>query len=411
MTTQPAFGPLAGIRVVDLTWMLAGPYCTMLLADLGADVIKVESPTGDPMREAGPFLADDEVRAFGGYFHSVNRNKRSLVLDLKSEQGPDTLRRLARGSDVVVENFRAGVMERLGVGYDVLKAAHPGLVYTSIRGFGDARTGRSPYVDRPAVDVTVQAMAGLMGITGPGPGQPLKAGPGIGDIFTAALAAVGTLAAVLNARATGRGQYVDLAMYDAVLSLCERIVYQYSYEGVVPEPQGNSHPIFCPFDIFPSADGFVSVDASSDHQWRDLAKGMGRPELGTDERFATMEARRVNAPLVRELVAGWTRGLTSAEVVAAVGERIPIGPVNDVTDIFADPHVAARRMLAEVEQPGAGRSVTLAGTAIKLDETPGDVRRRAPLLGEHSQEILEDAGFTCEEIDALVGSGTVTTGG
>ncbi len=409
--THRRFGPLAGIRVIDLTWMLAGPYCTMLLGDLGADIVKVESPTGDPMREAGPFLADDDLRAFGGYFHSVNRNKRSIVLDLKSDQGPATLRRLASESDVVVENFRAGVMERLGVGYDVLKAENPRLVYTSIRGFGDARTGRSPYVDRPAVDVTVQAMAGLMGITGPGPGQPLKAGPGIGDIFTAALAAVGTLAAVLNARETGRGQYVDLAMYDAVLSLCERIVYQYSYEGVVPAPQGNSHPLFCPFDIFPSADGFVSVDASTDHQWRDLTGGMGRPELGADERFATMEARRLNAPLVRELVSGWTRGLTSAEVVAAVGDRIPIGPVNDVAAIFADPHVAARRMLAEVEHPGSGRPVTLAGTAIKLDETPGDVFRRAPLLGEHSQEILEGAGFAVEEIEALAGSGTVTLGG
>jgi crotonobetainyl-CoA:carnitine CoA-transferase CaiB-like acyl-CoA transferase len=410
MSYRP-FGPLAGIRVIDLTWMLAGPYCTMLLGDLGADVVKVESPSGDPMREAGPFLADDDLRAFGGYFHSVNRNKRSLVLDLKSDQGPATLRRLARESDVVVENFRAGVMQRLGVGYDALRAENPRLVYTSIRGFGDARTARSPYVDRPAVDVTVQAMAGLMGITGPGPGRPLKAGPGVGDIFTAALAAVGTLAAVLNARETGRGQYVDLAMYDAVLSLCERIVYQYSYEGVVPEPQGNSHPIFCPFDIFPSADGFVSVDASTDHQWRDLASAMGRPELGTEERFGTMEARRLNASLVRELVSGWTRGLTSAEVVAAVGDRIPIGPVNDVAAIFADPHVAARRMLAEVEHPGSGRSVTLAGTAIKLDETPGGVRRRAPLLGEHSREILEGAGFAVEEIDALAGTGTVTLGG
>jgi crotonobetainyl-CoA:carnitine CoA-transferase CaiB-like acyl-CoA transferase len=409
--TRTPFGPLAGIRVVDLTWMLAGPYCTMLLADLGADVVKVESPRGgDPMREAGPFLPDDELRAFGGYFHSVNRNKRSLALDLKSQDGPATLRRLAGEADVVVENFRAGVMERLGVGYDALRAENPRLVYTSIRGFGDARTGRSPYVDRPAVDVTVQAMAGLMGITGPGPGQPLKAGPGVGDIFTAALAAVGTLAAVMNARETGHGQYVDLAMYDAVLSLCERIVYQYSYEGVVPGPQGNSHPIFCPFDIFPSADGFVSVDASTDRQWRDLADAMGRPELGRDERFATMEARRRNAPLVRELVSGWTRGLRSKEVVAAAGDRIPVGPVNDVAAIFADPHVAVRRMLAQVEHPGAGRPATLAGTAIRLDGTPGGVHHRAPLLGEHSRSILEEAGFRPGEIQALVGSGTVTVG-
>jgi crotonobetainyl-CoA:carnitine CoA-transferase CaiB-like acyl-CoA transferase len=409
--TDRSFGPLAGVHVVDLTWMLAGPYCTMLLADLGADVVKVEAPNGgDPMRAAGPFAAGDELRAFGGYFQSVNRNKRSLVLDLKSDDGPATLRRLAGHADVVVENFRAGVMERLGVGYDLLRDENPRLVYTSIRGFGDARTGRSPYVDRPAVDVTVQAMAGLMGITGPGPGQPLKAGPGIGDIFTAALAAVGILAAVLNARQTGRGQYVDLAMYDAVLSLCERIVYQHSYEGVVPGPQGNSHPLFCPFDIFPCADGFVSVDASSDHQWRELAGAMDRAELGGDARFATMDARRANAPLIRELVSAWTRDLTSAEVVAAVGDRVPIGPVNDVAAIFADPHAAARGMLAEVEQPGAPDPVVVAGTAIKLDETPGGVRRRAPLLGEHSHEILAEAGFTTDEIHGLLESGAVRDG-
>jgi crotonobetainyl-CoA:carnitine CoA-transferase CaiB-like acyl-CoA transferase len=405
---EGSFGPLAGVRVVDLTWMLAGPYCTMLLADLGADVVKVESPNGgDPMRDAGPFAPGDELRAFGGYFQRVNRNKRSLVLDLKSEDGPVALRRLAGDADVVVENFRAGVMERLGVGYDALRDESPRLVYASIRGFGDPRTGRSPHVDRPAVDVTVQAMAGLMGITGPGPGQPLKAGPGIGDIFTAALAAVGILAAVLNARETGRGQYVDLAMYDAVLSLCERIVYQYSYEGVVPQPQGNSHPLFCPFDIFPCADGFVSVDASSDRQWRDLARAMGRAELGGEARFATMEARRVNAPLIRELVSAWTRDLTSAEVVAAVGDRVPIGPVNDVAAIFADPHTAAREMLAEVEQPGAPGPVVIAGTAIKLDATPGGVHRRAPLLGEHSREILAEAGFTPDEIHGLVEAGAV----
>jgi crotonobetainyl-CoA:carnitine CoA-transferase CaiB-like acyl-CoA transferase len=238
----------------------------------------------------------------------------------------------------------------------------------------------------------------------------LKAGPGIGDIFTAALAAVGILAAVLNARETGRGQYVDLAMYDAVLSLCERIVYQYSYEGVVPQPQGNSHPLFCPFDIFPCADGFVSVDASSDHQWRDLAGAMDRAELGGDARFATMDARRVNAPLIRELVSAWTRDLTSAEVVAAVGDRVPIGPVNDVAAIFADPHAAARGMLAEVEQPGAPEPVVIAGTPIKLDGTPGGVHRRAPLLGEHSREILADAGFTQDEIDGLVEGGAVGDG-
>jgi len=385
-----AEGPLAGLRVVDLTWMLAGPYATMLLADLGADVIKVEPPGGDPMRAVGPFREDDRLRAYGGYFQSINRNKRSVVLDLKQEDGRDRLLELAGGADVLVENFRAGVMERLGLGYELLAERNPRLVYAAIRGFGDPRTGASPRAGQPAVDVTIQALAGLMGITGERPGAPVKAGPGIGDIFPAALCAVGILAACREADRSGRGQFLDVAMYDAVLSLCERIVYQHSYRGDVPAPQGNTHPIFCPFDIFACADGHVAICASDDHQWVALCDAMGRPELAGHSHFADGDARRENASECRAIVEAWTLTRTAAAIEELLGTAIPVGGVHSVADIFADPHAAAREMLVEVEQPGSAEPVTVAGIPIKLAATPGSVRRRAPLLGEHTAELLAE---------------------
>jgi crotonobetainyl-CoA:carnitine CoA-transferase CaiB-like acyl-CoA transferase len=380
-----ADGPLDGMRVIDLTWMLAGPYATMLLADLGADVVKVEPPGGDPMRTVGPFRADDRLRAYGGYFQSVNRNKRSVVLDLKTDAGRDGLIDLARDADVIVENFRAGVMERLGLGYDVLAERNPRLVYAAIRGFGDPCTGSGPRTSRPAVDITIQALAGLMGITGPCPGRPLKAGPGVGDLFPAALCAVGVLAACREAERSGLGQFVDVAMFDAVLSLCERVVYQHSYTGAVPGPQGNTHPIFCPFDIFPTADGHVAICASEDDQWALLARAMGEPGLATDPAYATGDARRSNAADVRRMVACWTEGRTGSEVEALLADAIPVGKVQSVDEIFADPQAHAREMLAEVQQPGSATPVVIAGVPIKLTRTPGGVRRRAPLLGEHQQ--------------------------
>jgi len=394
-----AAGPLSGVRVVDLTWMLAGPYCTMLLADLGADVIKVEPPGGDPMRQTGPFVEDDDLQAFGGYFQSVNRNKRSVVLNLKAEDDRDRFFALARSADVVVENFRAGVMDRLGVGYESLAVLNPRLVYGAIRGFGDPRTGESPYAARPAVDVTIQAMAGMMGITGPGEGHPLKSGPGVGDIFPGTLCALGIAAALLHARSTGEGQFVDVAMYDGILSLCERIVYQHSYTGEVPVPQGNTHPIFCPFDIFPTSDGHVALDATADAAWRKLAIAMDRSELGTDPRYAEAAARAERSTEVRELVSSWMLTRTSAEVEDALAADIPVGSVNTVREIFSDPHVAARDMIVDVEQPGVERPVRIAGSPIKLTGTPGGVQTRAPLLGEHSSEILSELGQGVDEVE------------
>jgi crotonobetainyl-CoA:carnitine CoA-transferase CaiB-like acyl-CoA transferase len=376
-------GPLEGLRVVDLSMMLAGPYATMLLADLGADVVKVEPPRGDGTRATGPFRAGDGREALGGYFQSVNRGKRSVVLDLKAPADRGRLVALVRVADVLVENYSAGVMDRLGLGYERLTAENPRLVYAAIRGFGDPRSGASPYQDWPAFDVVAQAMGGFLSITGTADGAPVKAGPGIGDLFPAALLALGVVSAAGHARRTGHGQFVDVAMYDAVLSLCERIVYQHSYTGAVPRPQGNGHPLLCPFDIFPTADGWVAVAAPHDQHWRLLAEAVGGPGLAADERYRTNRDRVRHADEVRAVVGDWLRARSTAHVVAALGGRVPVGPVNDIAAIAADPHVAARRMLAEVPQPGSGRPVVLAGQPIKFSRTPAEVTRRAPALGEH----------------------------
>ncbi|HVR30603.1 MAG TPA: CoA transferase, partial [Thermoanaerobaculia bacterium] len=372
--------------------MLAGPYCTMLLADLGADVIKVEPPGGDMTRFSGPFLEEDEEHAYGGYFGSINRNKRSIVLDLKSEDGKAVLRRMVAQSPVLVENYRAGVMERLGLAWESLAESNPALVYASIRGFGDPRTGESPYVSWPAFDVVAQAMGGFMGITGTADGVPLKAGPGVGDIYPAALAALGIVAAVRHAERTGEGQLVDVGMVDAVLSMCERIVYQYSYTGQVPAPEGNAHPMLCPFENFRTRDGWITIAAPGDAHWKLLCGIMGRPEFADDERFRTGRERVRNAAETRRAVSEWTSGRTTREAMAALGGRVPAGPVQTVRDIFDDPHARSRAMLVEVEQAGCARAVTYAGVPIKLTSTPGGVYRRPPRLGEHAREILDELG-------------------
>jgi crotonobetainyl-CoA:carnitine CoA-transferase CaiB-like acyl-CoA transferase len=369
--------------VVDLTAMLAGPYATMLLADLGADVVKIEPPHGDGTRDVGPFRDGDGPDGLGGYFQSVNRGKRGVVLDLKDAGGRERLLELVRLADALVENFSAGVMDRLGLGYERLAAENPRLVYATIRGFGDPRTGESPYTNWPAFDVVAQAMGGFLSVTGTAEGMPVKAGPGVGDLFPAALLALGLLAAVHHARRTGEGQFVDVAMYDAVLSMCERIVYQHSYTGAVPQQQGNTHPLLCPFDIFPTADGWVALAAPHDRHWRLIAEAIGRPEMADDPRFRKNNDRSRNADLVRTAITEWLGSRTTGEVVAKLGGRVPIGPVNDVAAIFSDPHVAARGMLAEVPQPGSDRPVVLAGQPIKLTRTPSQVGHRAPLLGEH----------------------------
>lgn len=402
-TDQPGqvrAGALRGVRVIDLSQMLAGPYSTMLLADLGADVVKVEPMRGDMARELGPFLDDDDLHAFGGYFQSTNRNKRSIAIDLKQPEGRAAFLALAEDADVVIENFRHGVMDRLGIGFETLAARNPRLVYAAIRGYGDERAGRSPYADRPAFDVVAQAMGGLVGING-APGQPTKAGPGLGDIFPGALATVGILAALREAEQTGRGQFVDVAMADAVLSMCERIVYQHSYSGITPGPEGNSHPMLSPFDIFPASDGWVAVAAHRDNFWAALCRAIDRPDLVSAPGFATNAERVANRDAVHEVVAGWTRAHTRSQIVELLGASVPCSQVHDAASLRQDPHFAARDMLQPLPHPGSSSPVLVAGSAIKLTGTPVAPFHRAPLLGEHTDELLAGLGYDRSHIADL----------
>jgi len=396
------WGALQDVRVIDMTRMLSGPFCTMLLADQGAEVIKVESFDGDTTRGHGPYRDDDPAHELGGYFQSVNRNKKSIVLDLKDPRSRDVIRRLVATADVLVENFRSGVMERLGLGYEALREINPRLVYGAIRGFGDPRSGKSPYDDWPAYDVVAQAMGGLIGITGPGPGQHVKIGPGIGDILPGTMMSFGLLCALNRARATGQGQFVDVAMYDAILALCERAVYQHSFTGKVPEPEGNGHPFFSPFGLYPAKDGWVTIACPNDGFWTALARIMGREDLVEDPRTKLKVSRAKHASFVNGLVTEWTGSRTKAELAHLLGGHVPFGPVHTVADIFADPHVRARGMLCEVEHPGSDRPSIVAGTPIHLSATPGGVRARAPYFGEHTRDVLLELGYSTDEIQALL---------
>jgi crotonobetainyl-CoA:carnitine CoA-transferase CaiB-like acyl-CoA transferase len=402
MDTAAPWGALQDVRVIDLTRMLSGPYCTMLLADQGAEVIKVESFDGDTTRGHGPYREDDPGHEFGGYFQSVNRNKKSIVLDLKDAQACEVIRRLVKTADVLVENFRSGVMERLGLGYEALREINPRLVYGAIRGFGDPRTGASPYEDWPAYDVVAQAMGGLIGVTGPGPGQHVKIGPGIGDILPGTMTAFGILAALHRARATGQGQFIDVSMYDAILALCERIVYQHSFAQLIPKPEGNGHPFFSPFGLYPAKDGWITIACPNDMFWGALARIMGREDLVEDERTKLKVSRAKHSTFVNELVSAWTGSRTKAELAQLLGGHVPFGPVQTVADIFADPHVRARGMLAEVPHPGSSRPSIVAGTPVHLQDTPGGVKRRAPYMGEHTRGVLTELGFAPTDIDGMV---------
>jgi crotonobetainyl-CoA:carnitine CoA-transferase CaiB-like acyl-CoA transferase len=383
-------GPLVGVRIVDLTQALAGPFCTMLLSDLGADVIKVEPPAGDMARMVPPFAEEDNEQAYGGYFASINRNKRSVVLDLKTEEGRDNLLRLVENADALVENSRAGVMDGLGVGYETLARRNARLVYVAIRGFGDPRTGESPYVSWPAYDVVAQAMSGVVSFTGSGDQASFRVGPSIGDLYPATLAALGLVSAVLHARETGKGQFVDVAMYDALTALSEAIVYRYSYNGVVTKPTGNSHPQLSPFDMYPTLDGACAIAAPSAKHWELLCAAMDRVDLIEDERTKSNGHRMKNAEFVRRLMTEWTSARTTAEIVNLLAGKVPVGPVNDAADLFADPHLRARSMLVAIDHPGCERPMVFPNSPIHCAATPTGAHRRAPKLGEHTDEVLTE---------------------
>lgn len=401
-----AWGALAGLRVVDLTQSLSGPFCTQILADHGAVVIKVEPPAGDLVRRAGPYHAADTPKSEAGYFHSINRNKQGIALDLKTEDGPKILMRLIADADILVENYRAGTMEKLGLSYETLSERNPRLIYGVVRGFGDHRTGTSPYLNWPAYDVVAQAMGGICGITGPDAEHPTKIGPGIGDIVPGIFLAVGILAAVVNRQSTGKGQFVDVAMVDSILAITERIVYQNSFAKITPGPQGNHQPFFGPFGLFPTKDGHVALAATTDAFFEKLCIALEAPELLQDPRFKTEAGRGDVKPLI-DAVSKLTQRYTKAELAQRLGGRVPFGPVNSIAEIAADPHFAAREMLPRLSIPGIPEPLAVAGTPIKFSRTPGQVTSRGPRLGEHSEAILAAAGYSVGEIAAFRAKGVV----
>ena len=284
-----------------------------------------------------------------------------------------------------MENSRVGVMDRAGIGYERLRAENPRLVYAAIRGFGDPRTGESPYAQWPAFDVVAQSMGGLVSITGPAGADGYRAGPAVGDIYPGTLAALGVVSAIHSARVTGVGQFVDVAMYDAILALCEAIVYPYSRGGEVRTPQGNGNPVLCPFDIFRTRDGAVAIAAPNENHWAVLCGAMDRPDLVSDDRSRSNPRRVANAEMIRGVISSWTQARTTREILAALGGKVPVGPVNTAKDIFEDPHPRSRGMLVEVDQPGGNPPITIAGCPIKLTATPSGIYARPPLLGEHTQ--------------------------
>ena len=392
--------PLQGIKVLDLTRVLAGPFCTMMLQDLGAEVLKVEMPvTGDDSRSFGPFK---EGRSL--YFVSINRGKRSMTLNLKNEAGKEVLRRLVRESDVLVENFRPGVMEKLGLGWETLREINPRLIYAASSGYG--HTG--PDSQKPAYDILAQAEGGVMSVTGWPDGAPVRVGCSIGDITAALFTANGITAALYQRELTGEGQKVDVAMLDCQVAILENALARYQVAGTPPEPLGNRHPTITPFQAYRASDDYLVVAVGNDALWRTFCAAVGREDLATDARFLTNHDRtehidELNAILeslfAERSVEEWGSLLSTA--------KIPHSRINTIDKVMEHPQILARRMVVDVDDPVAGR-VKIAGNPIKMSSLPDEpTRPRIPELGEHTSEVLRSLGYTQEEIDALASDGAI----
>jgi len=394
MVAEKTSGPLAGITVLDLTRVLSGPYCTMLLADMGARVIKVEQPErGDDTRAWGPpFLAGES-----SYFLSINRNKESVTLDFKAPAGRAVLDTLVARADVLVENFRPGTLARQGLDYATLADEHPRLIYTSLSGYG--HTG--PRAAEPGYDAVLQGEGGLMSITGPADGPAYRLGVAVADIVTGMFAAQGVLLALLARQQTGRGQHVDVAMLDSVAAL---LTYQAGIvfaTGTSPGRMGNRHPSIAPYDTYETADGPLVLAVGNDDQWERFCRITGLDALGPDARFATNAGRVQHydalEPLIGRALAADTRASWTARLVAA---GVPCGPVRAVDEALADAQLAARGMIERLTHRTAGE-ISVLGTPIKLSNTPGRLRSAPPTLGEHTDEVMREIGLSAGEIAAL----------
>lgn len=394
-------GPLEGIRVLDLSRILAGPYCTMLLGDLGADILKIEQPgAGDDTRTWGPPWVDHE----SVYYLSINRNKRSVTLNLKHARARELVLRLAERSDVVIENFKVGGLAAMGLGYEQFRAVNPRLVHCSITGFGPD----GPYAQRPGYDFIAQGMGGIMSVTGEPDGQPQKVGIAIADLTTGMFAAIAILAALRHRDETGEGQHIDVSLLESVVGWLTNVAAAYLLAGVVYPRYGNAHPNIVPYRLFRARDKWFIVAAGNDRQFAALCEVIGRPDLAQDPRFRLNPDRVLNREVLEatlsEIFA--TRDAeTWIEALLAVG--VPSGPVNSIDDVFRDPQVLARQMVVQVEHPTLG-ALKLPGFPFKLSATPATARRHPPRLGEHTEEVLRDVlGLAPDEIAALRQEGAI----
>lgn len=393
-------GPLAGMKVIELAHIMAGPVCGLMLADMGADVIKVEKPDGDDSRRFVPPQIEGESAAY----MMMNRNKRGIALNLKDPQAKEALHRLLESADVVIENYRMGTMERLGLGYEDLRKINPRLIYCEISGFG--RTG--PYAQRGGFDLIAQGMSGLMSITGEGPGRPpVKTGAPVSDITAGILAAMGVSAAYARALQTGIGQKVDTSLFEAGIT---QTYWQSAIAfatGVAPGPMGSAHPLNGPYQAFQTADGWINIGAANQRNWLRFLDVIGAPELNDDPRFASNYDRMQHLEVLAEVLTTDLRKQPTAvwlERMEAAG--LPAGPVLDILQMHADPQAQARDMIVDVAHPVAGQVKTL-GHPIKFGDTPATITRAAPTLGQHSREVLLEYGYQADEIAQMIASGAV----
>ena len=369
------------VRVLDLTRVLAGPFCTMLLADMGAEVIKVEKKgSGDDSRTFGPFVGDDSL-----YFNSINRNKKSVEVDLKTNEDKAFFLEMVREADVVVENFRPGAMKNLGLDYESLKKVNPKIVYAATSGFG--QTG--PYSDRPAYDLIIQAMGGLMSITGQRDGFPTKAGPSISDITAGIYTALGIVSALFYRERTGEGQMVDVSMLDCQVSILENAISRYQASGQNPDPIGNRHPNITPFAMFNTKDNYIVIAVGNDKLWKTFCEVIGKQDLTEDERFLDNRERTNNFEELEEILNPLFETKTTDEWIKMLEKHnVPCSPVNKISDIINNEQIRARNMIERIKHPELGEFLVPA-LPIKFSKTPGSVRIAAPELGEHNDEYRE----------------------